>query len=107
MPREFSSKERERIRYWVRQGQVIEVGFQLLINSSKNHETYKLLSKELIFAAGASYAFDLITFMLDEGTTETETDMQLITKLHSELTLWDQKLRALIASAVPDQGKPS
>lgn len=103
MPHDFSPEQRERIRYWIRRGQAIKVGVHML----KTSPNFELLSPDLIFAAGASYCFDVILHMLDEGQESTATDEHLMTKVHDELAEYDQRIRQVVVSAPPQQDKPS
>lgn len=103
MPHSFTKEEQARLRYWIQRQKAVQVGFTLL----KESNNFQLLNPELIFAAGASFTFDMMIFMLDEGEMDTETDVRLMTKLHDELIEWDQKLRQIIVSPTPHQDKPS
>lgn len=103
MPTRFTVQEVERLRYWVRRGKVIAVGAELMEKSPN----FALISKQMAFAAGASFCFDLIQSVISDDKEATEFDFQLIAKLHDELVEWDQRLRQIIVSPLVNQGKLS
>lgn len=99
----FSKEAQERLKYWTHRGKVIGLGANILATSA-NAES---VSTREAFYAGAAFVFDLIVHIISNNDEPSNEDLLMMSRIADELEASDQRLRQVLTSAVPQQGKPS
>lgn len=84
---------------WAAKGLIIRGGFivfrEALIPQSSSIQQVEAM--EFAYMAGAQHLFASIMTVLDADSEPTEKDLEVMTKIHSELKLWEQEAKLRVS----------